>query len=140
MKKDTSNMLEELKNCSDFNCFYKINEDNIITKTLSELLKEYLAKYNIRKSDAIRKAELSDDYAYQIFSGLRIPDRKKLLSLAIGIGLNYEEIQALLKVSGYGQLYVKNPFDCIVTYGIYKGLGVSQINYILFDYGMETLG
>ena len=140
MKKDTSEMLEELKDCSDFNRFYKTNEDQIITKNLSEFLSELLKKHGIKKADAIRGAELSEDYAYQIFSGLRVPERKKLLSLAVGMKLDLDEIQCLLKVSGYAQLYVKNPFDCILVYGICKKMTVPQINYILFDYGMETLG
>ncbi len=140
MKKDTSQMLEELKSCSDFNRFYKTNEDQIITENLSGYLSELLKKHGIKKADAIRGAELSEDYAYQIFSGLRVPERKKLLSLAVGMKLDLEEIQNLLKVSGYAQLYVKNPFDCILVYGICKKMTVPQINYILFDYGMETLG
>lgn len=140
MKKDTAKLLEELKSCSDFTCFYQNNEDVILSKTLSELLAELLEKYKLKKADAIRGSELSEDYAYQIFSGLRVPERKKLLSLAVGMGLNLEEIQNLLKTSCYAQLYVKNPFDCIVIYGICKKLTVAQINFLLFDYGMETLG
>ncbi len=140
MKKDTSEMLKELAGCSDFNRFYQSNAESIVSQTLSELLNELLARHKIKKAEAIRGSELSEDYAYQIFSGLRVPERKKLLSLAIGMGLNLEEIQNLLKASGYAQLYVKNTFDCILVYGICKNMTVSQINYLLFDYGMETLG
>ena len=138
--KDTSKMLDELQGCSDFNRFYQSNEDSLITKTLSDLLGELIQKHNIKKAEAIRGSELSEDYAYQIFSGLRVPERKKLLSLAIGMRLNLEEIQTLLKSAGYAQLYVKNTFDCILVYGICKKMTVSEINYLLFDYGMETLG
>lgn len=140
MKKDSAKLLEELKCCSDFTSFYKENEDNIVKEALSELLKELLDKHNLKKAEVIRASELSEDYAYQIFSGLRVPERKKLLSLAIGMQLNLEEIQNLLKAAGYAQLYVKNTFDCILFYGICKALSVSEINYLLFDYGMETLG
>ena len=37
-------------------------------------------------------------------------------------------------------LYVKNEYDCILTYGIYKSLSVMEINELLFDYGFDTLG
>lgn len=140
MKKDTSHLLEELKECSDFTRFYQKNEDVLLSCTLSDLLQELLKKHNIKKADAIRGSELSEDYAYQIFSGLRVPERKKLLSLAVGMGLDLDEIQTLLKTSGYAPLYVKNPFDCIVIYGICKNLSVAKLNFLLFDYGMETLG
>lgn len=140
MKKDTSNLLAELKNCSDFNRFYRDNTESIVSMSLSALLDALLQKHKLKKADAIRRSELSEDYAYQIFSGLRVPERKKLLSLAIGMGLNLEEMQALLKTAGYAQLYVKNAFDCILIYGICKKLSVADINFLLFDYGMETLG
>ena len=140
MAKDTVNLLEELKNCSDFNRFYRDNENSIISMSLSQLLEGYLKEYGMKKADAIRRSELSEDYAYQIFSGLRVPERKKLLSLAIGMQLNLEQMQTLLKTAGYAQLYVKNAFDCILIYGICKKLSVADINYLLFDYGMETLG
>lgn len=140
MKKDSANLLEELKSCSDFNRFYRDNEDSIVSMSLSELLDTFLKMHGMKKSEAIRKSELSEDYAYQIFSGLRVPERKKLLSLAIGMQLNLEEMQTLLKTAGYAQLYVKNVFDCILIYGICKKLSVADINFLLFDYGMETLG
>ena len=140
MKRDTAQLLEELKECSDFTRFYQSHEAVLLSRTLSELLGELLRKHHIKKADAIRNSELSEDYAYQIFSGLRVPERKKLLSLAVGMGLDLEEIQSLLKASGYAPLYVKIPFDCIVIYGICKKHTVAKLNYLLFDYGMETLG
>lgn len=68
-----------------------------------------------------------------------MPERKKLLALAVGMRLNLEELQTLLKCSGYAPLYAKNPFDCVVIFGVCKGLTVAEINELLFDYGMETL-
>ena len=83
---------------------------------------------------------MSEVYAYQIFSGLRVPERKKLLCLAIGMSLNLDETQTLLKCAGYSQLYVKLPFDSIIIYGICKKFSVVQINELLFEYELETLG
>ena len=140
MKKDTSQMLDELRNCADFNRFYKENEDHVIRSTLAQYLEDLLKESGMKKADVIKRAEMSEVYGYQIFSGLRVPERKKLLCLAIGMELTLEQVQNLLKCSGYAQLYVKNTFDCILIYGICKKMTVAQINFILFDYGMETLG
>lgn len=140
MKKDTSKMLEELKNCSNFNRFYSENQSFVLKNTLSDYLEQLLKKYGLTKAETIRRSELSEVYAYQIFSGIRVPERKKLLCLAVGMGLNLDEVQNLLKCCGYAQLYVKNTFDCILIFGICKGMSVVQINYLLYDYGLETLG
>ena len=112
----------------------------MVSDTLGEMLKRLQEEKSLRKTDVIKRSELSEVYAYQIFSGQRHPDRKKLLCLAVGMSLDLEETQTLLKCAGYAPLYVKLPFDSVVAYGICKQLSVIQINEILFDNNLETLG
>ena len=140
MEKDTLKIVNELKLCPDFNTFYNENKDYMVTNSLSEMLGKLLLEKNLKKSQIIKAAELSEVYAYQIFSGLRVPERKKLLCLAIGMELNLDEVQSLLKCAGYSPLYVKLSFDSILLYGICKKLSVVEINELLFEYHLETLG
>lgn len=140
MGKDTAKIIEELGVCPDFKTFYDENKDYMVREDLSQLLDKLIAKYNLKKSQVIRAAEMSEVYAYQIFSGLRIPERKKLLCIAIAMGLSLDEVQTLLKSAGYSTLYVKLPFDSIVLYGVCKKMSVVEINGILYEYGLETLG
>ena len=140
MKKNTANIVEELGLCDDFKTFYDENKEYMVRDTLGEMLKRLQTKKSLRKTDVIKRSELSEVYAYQIFSGQRHPDRKKLLCLAVGMSLSLEETQQLLKCAGYAPLYVKLPFDSAVIYGICKKLTVIEINEILFDNDLETLG
>lgn len=140
MKKDTVQILKELENCDSFKAFYKENKEYIVKKELSAYLSELVEKKGIKKADVIRRSGLNESYAYQIFTGIRVPERRKLLCLAVAMELNLDEIQTLLKTSGYAQLYVKNEFDCIVIYGIINNLTVIEINSLLYDNGFETLG
>mgnify|MGYP003301884085 CR=1 FL=1 len=140
MEKDTGMIVEELGLCDDFKTFYEENKDYMITQTLSQMLQQLLEQTGRKKSQVIKNAELSEVYGYQIFSGLRIPERKKLLALAMGMQLNLQQVQQLLKCAGYPQLYVKLPFDSIILFGICKKMTVQQLNELLFSYGMETLG
>ena len=140
MEKNTAEIVKELGLCPDFQTFYSENKDYMVTQRLTDLLNQLLESKGFQKSQVIKKAELSEVYGYQIFSGIRVPERKKLLCLAVGMGLNIAETQQLLKCAGYAQLYVKLPFDSIVLYGLRKGLSVVQINELLFSYGLETLG
>lgn len=140
MQKDTAKIVEELGLCPDFKTFYDENKDYMVKEDLSALLDAYIKKYNLKKSQVIRAAEMSEVYAYQIFSGLRVPERKKLLCLAIGMNLTIDEVQTLLKCAGYSTLYVKLPFDSVVLYGICKNMSVVEINELLYEYGLETLG
>lgn len=140
MKKDTVSIVEELGLCYDFKTFYDEHKEYMVSDTLSEMLNRLQTEKGLRKTDIIKRSELSEVYAYQIFSGQRHPDRKKLLCLAVGLLLNLEETQTLLKCAGYAPLYVKISFDSVVMYGICKQLSVIQINEILFDNNLETLG
>ena len=140
MQKDTSKIIEELGLCDDFKTFYDENREYMLNDTLSQLLKKLVEEKKLSKSQVIKESELAEVYAYQIFSGLRTPDRKKLLSLAVGMHLNLDEVQTLLKTAGYPTLYVKHPFDSVVIYGICKKLTVIEINGLLFNYNLDTLG
>lgn len=140
MSKDTSEIVKELGLCPDFNTFYDENKSYMVADSLATLLTRLLREKGLKKADVIRAAELSEVYGYQIFSGLRVPERKKLLALALGMKLNLEEAQTLLKCAGFSPLYVKLPFDSIVLYGICKGLSVVELNELLYDYGEDTLG
>lgn len=140
MKKDTSEMLKELETCSDFREFFNQNQDNIMKCKLCENLEALLKKHNIKKAAAVKASEINEIYAYQIFAGSRMPDRSKLLCIAIGMGLPLQEVQLLLRQSGYAPLYVKNPFDCIIAFGIHKGYKLIKINGLLYEYGLDTLG
>ena len=111
----------------------------MISADLAGLLAELLQRKGLKKSHVIKNAELSEIYGYQIFSGVRVPERKKLLCLAVSMGLNIDEVQQLLKCAGYPQLYAKRPFDCVALYGFCKGLSVIEINELLYKYDLETL-
>lgn len=140
MQKDTSEIVKELGLSPDFQTFYNENKAYMVSADLTGLLSEFLNSKGLKKSQVIKNAELSEVYGYQIFSGLRVPERKKLLCLTISMGLNIGETQQLLKCAGYSQLYVKKPFDSVVLYGLCKGLSVVEINELLYKFDLETLG
>lgn len=140
MQKDTSEIVKELGLCPDFQTFYNENKEHMVSADLAQLLAELLKSKGLTKSQVIKNAELSEVYGYQIFSGVRVPERKKLLCLAVSMSLNIDEAQQLLKCAGYSPLYVKIPFDSAVLYGLCKGLSVVEINELLYKYDLETLG
>ena len=139
MEKDTSEIVKELGLSQHFQTFYNENKEYMVFDDLAALLTELLERKGLKKSYVIKNAELSEIYGYQIFSGVRVPERKKLLCLAVSMGLNIDEVQQLLKSAGYPQLYIKKPFDCVVLYGFSKGLSVVEINELLYSHDLETL-
>ena len=93
----------------------------------------------IVKSKALKRAEINEIYGYQIFSGKRIPSRDKLIALCIGMELDLEETQSVLKCSGFAQLYPKSKRDSIIISGIEKGQSVFEINGLLYEYKEDLI-
>lgn len=139
LKKSTAELMTELQNTQEFVRYYNENGQEFLKKSLPEDLAELMKENGLRKADVIRDAEMSDVYAYQIFSGLRRPDRNKIIMLLIAMHLSFEEVQTILKRHGYGMLYPRNEFDCVVTYGICHRYNVPKINEMLYDYGLPIL-
>jgi len=140
MERDTVDLLRELDLCTDFHTFYDEHESDMLDHSLSELLADLLEKKNLKKTQVIRQSELSEVYAYQIFSGLRVPDRKKLLCIAVAMQLTVAETQTLLRYAGYPTLYIRFVEDAVVLFGLSKHLSVIQINELLYEFGLETIG
>lgn len=140
MKKDTSELLSSLEGCESFKRFYNENAESITNTALSEYLQALIEEKGLKKPEIIKRSEMSEVYAYQIMSGLRVPERKKLLCLVLGMGLDLSETQNLLRRAGYSQLYVKNTFDCIIIYAVCNNLTVVETNELLYSYGEDTLG
>lgn len=139
-KKSTAKLEEELRLFPDYTKFYKENRGQILYESLPKLLNALMEEKGLLRADVIRRTNLNEIYAYQIFQGKRMPDRKKILSLAFGMGLTFEETQTLLKSANYAPLYAKLPFDCIVIYGLMHQFSLSKMNDLLYDYGEDLIG
>lgn len=126
----TDKLIDTLKNTENVQEYIKTNVNN---QTLSEKLFDLLKDKNISKSEVIKSAEINEIYGYQIFSGNRIPSRDKLLCICFGLSLTLEEIQDLLKCTGYAPLYPRLKRDSIIIFCINKKCSVVETNQKLFD-------
>lgn len=139
LNKSTTQLLKELENFNTFEEYENANRDSMINKNLSEYLTDLLNERHLTKAEVIRKAELSDGYAYQIFSGLKTaPKRDKLICL-IGMGLSVNETNSVLKIAGLSPLYPKIKRDSIIIINMNNNKSVVEINEALYNEGEDTL-
>lgn len=103
--------------------------------TLAEYLNQLIEFKRLKKTEIILHSRLERSYAYQIFAGKKIPSRDKLLALAFGMKLTYDEVQDLLKVNSYAQLYPQNSRDNIIIFALYKGQSILELNENLLVLG-----
>ena len=140
MQKSTTELLNELKNFDSFKEYEKINKNSMINKTLSQYLCDLLEEKHLKKSDVIRKGELNESYAYQMFSGVKsTPSKDKLICLSIGMDLSVDETNSLLKLAGLSPLYPWIKRDSIIIINMNNKKSVVEINEELYNEGEETL-
>lgn len=136
--KSTEFLQSELKQASSLEEFMQENEVNLKAKSVPEYLNDMLIKYDVEKSEVVRRSGLTGTYAYQIFDGKKSAGREKLIQLAFGFPLNLEETQRLLRFGGHNELYVKKKREAFVMYALEKGYDIDQINDLLEENGEET--
>lgn len=138
-KKPTDELMKQLTQNADLEKYIKENEESFVNAPLSDILNRIVKEKKIVKSKALKRAEINEIYGYQIFSGKRIPSRDKLIALCIGMELDLEETQSVLKCSGFAQLYPKSKRDSIIISGIEKEQSVFEINGLLYEYKESLL-
>lgn len=137
--KSTGELFTELKAEKNLQG-WRTNNRGEFTLPLSEYLEKLLADKNLTKQEVIERSGLNREYAYHIFSGKKKnPSRTKLLTLAVAMGLNLDEVQYLLRYAGHGVLYPRNSWDTVIISAIEQGLSVMQTNELLHSLGETTL-
>lgn len=139
MKRNTEELLNILKNTSDINTYLSKENDNVDSISLPEYLKNLCSEKNLSPAKCIKLSGLDRNYAYQIFSGSKKPARDKVLALCFGFSLTLDEIQSLLKTTGYPILYAKNKRDSIIIFAVQRGYSIRDVNELLYEMGMELI-
>lgn len=139
VEKSTKELLHELQKAEDIFAFTKENEEEMESLSLTELLEQFLKKYEKQKKEVIRDAGMDTTYGYQIFDGRKKPRRDKLLQLAFGFPLTVEEANRMFRAAGVSDLYVRCKRDTICMYCLQQKMTVDECNALLYQAREETL-
>ncbi len=146
MKKSTQELQDLMKSSyssESYQAYLEQNADELLPapKNLSRYLNELIENRKLNKAEIIRKANVDKTYGYAIFRGVKSrPSRDVILCLCIGMGLDDEEAQTLLKLTGYTQLYSRLLRDNIILFGLKQHMELIDINDLLYDKHLEVLG
>ena len=133
--------MELMKTSSDYMEYLETNKEDITSDhmRLDRALAALIVEKKVKKADVIARSGIEPHYAYQIFSGMKLPTRDKVLMLCFGFSLSPEEAERLLKLTGYAQLYSKDLRDNALLFGLTKKMNVIDMNSILYDLELELL-
>ena len=141
MKKTTQELLQLMQSECDYNSYLDRNRESLkgSTMRIDRALNVMLAEKHLKRADVIQKSGIEKHYAYQIFSGTKKPTRDKVLELCFGMDLTIEETQDLLKITGYAQLYSKDPRDNAILFGLLHHRSVLDMNITLADLDLPIM-
>lgn len=138
MKKSTEELLKILKSGS-LDAYLKNNSGELVENPICDYLTAIIDERNLSKAEVIKKSNVQTNYAYQIFSGLKIPSRDKLIALCFGLSLTLDETQTLLKYAGYAPLYPRNKRDSVIISALEKSETVVRCNITLDELNLSPL-
>lgn len=137
--KTTDELTNEICRASDVTDFLNKNQNELQQNSFKGSLKEWLEAKRCTKKDVIRRSCLNRAYVYQIFSGLKMPSRDKVIALAFGFDMDLAETDRLLKQAGYRELYARDRRDALLISAISHKKSIMDANELLFDHEIECL-
>lgn len=121
--------------------YFEENDREIFFGSLSELINFYLARKKLTKADVVKKSGMNRGYCYEIMAG-KTPkniSRDKVIMLCFGLDLTVDEVQQLLKKSGYAPLYARDTRDSIIIFSLEHHIGIVSTNIKLGEYNLDIL-
>lgn len=139
-KVHTSTLLRSLFKTRSLSSYVKRNEASMVNESFSDYLQEMLSEKGVVAEQVINSSGIERTYGHQLFNGTRKPSRDKVLQLAVGFGLSYDETQKLLKMADKSVLYPKVKRDAAVIFALKNGYTILQLQQLLFDEKLTLLG
>ena len=142
MRKNTSELLNEITSSKSMDDWEKTHSDAMIEEmSLAEFLAKLLEEHGLRKTEIIKRSNLDQTYAYQIFQGIKKnPSRDKLLRLALSFPLSVDETKRLLYYGGAETLYPRVTRDAYLMFAIHNRFSVMETDDYLDAHGEKILG
>jgi len=134
--KKTEELLKTIQSCKNYQDFISESRQELISvRKLGEAFQEILTQ----KSDVIRNSGIDRGYAYDILSDKKQPSRDKVLLLCLGASFSFEEVQTLLKQTGYPMLYARIARDSAIIFAFRHHMSPIDTNELLYELQFDLL-
>lgn len=139
-KDSTDTLLDGIFKASALDDFVKKHEDALQIPTLPEYLNALCREKRMIRAEVVRRAGIDRSFGFQIFQGVKNPSRDKIIQLAVGFGLGYEEAQALIKTAQKPALYPRIKRDAAIIYCLIRHLSFTDTQAVLSGMDIAVLG
>lgn len=122
---------DKLLKTTDFKEFLKENSEHLRIDSFNHFLYDLILASKMKNTELFSKSNMSESYGYQLLNGNRLPSRDKVLQLAIGLSLDIEKTNQMLRLAEKSELYVKNKRDAVIMFSIVNKLSIIDTNELL---------
>lgn len=136
----TGELMRRLVKTKLLSNYFQKNEAFLQEDTFCGLLQSFCDEKHLQTAGIIRAAQIDRTYGYQLFSGARKPSRDKVVMLALGMKLDVEETQRLLRAAGKSALYPRLKRDAVLIHALKSGCSLDETQILLTEYGLSLLG
>lgn len=138
-KESTEDLMKQLLEGGDIEAYIENKRDLLQPPSISDYLVVLLKQKDISRARAIEMAGIDRVYGYEIFRGKKAPGRDMLLRILVALNTGINNVQNVLKNTGYPILYARNIRDAVIIYGIQRSFDVGELNELLYDLGQKTI-
>ncbi|MCL2639028.1 MAG: hypothetical protein FWD48_11745 [Oscillospiraceae bacterium] len=137
----TNKLLKRLFKTTSLNRFIKrYEEETDSALSFHVYLNKLCTEKETIPANVIKKADIERTYGHQLFNGTKMPSRDKVIQLALGFGMKYDETQKLLTIAKRGALYPKIRRDAAIIYALENGFDIQAVQATLFELSIPLLG
>ncbi len=135
----TAELVRLLSKTNDIGHFLEDHQDNFIEPDFTAYINELLKEKRLTIAQVIARSGMSQSYCYQVFKGIRLPSRDKIIQLGIGMGLSLAQVNKLLRAAGKLELYCKYKRDAVIIFAINNSLSYMELEDLLYEKKLATL-
>jgi len=139
-KISTSTLLSRLFKTRHLGRFMEYYGSQMDGQPFSAHLGRLCEQRGLLPAHVIQRSGIERTFGHQIFNGRRAPSRDKVIQLAFGFGMDYDEAQTLLKIARKSALYPKIRRDAVIIYALDRDLSVIDLQDTLSELSLPVLG
>ena len=139
-KISTSTLLRRLFKTASIARFIKHFDKQMEYTSFDTYIANLCVSKDVKPERIIIKSGIERTYGHQLFNGRRKPSRDKVIQLALGFEMNYDEAQELIKTARKSPLHPKIKRDAVIIYALNQGFDVIDVQTTLQDLGLPLLG
>jgi len=137
----TSTLLQRLfKTTSLERVINRFDDAELDVPLFHEYICNLCTEKGIVPEQIIKNADIERTFGHKFFNGTRNPSRDRVIQLAFGFCMDYDETQKLLIIAKRGALYAKVKRDAVIIYALKRGLDVFAVQATLYELSMPLLG